>query len=271
MNKSKIYEDVSNFIDLNFSSNETIGLYKSYSKKFIFDNHPDTIEKLSDKYLKNYLVNIKSNYSLSVYNQYVSILKIIYKKVLNQNKLKDIFCIKQYPKLKKLPDIKDVGRKINSIPNLKHRTILTTALKTGLRVSELLNVKLSDIDRKGGRILISQSKGGNSEFVIMTDGLLELIVKYYKVYKPKEYLFEGVKCKYSKTSVNQIVKKYIGKQYSIHWLRHLAITYVINNGYSLPQAKLFSRHKSDSAIHFYYNYDETIFNQLKDSIDKLAG
>jgi len=120
------------------------------------------------------------------------------------------------------------------------------------------------------KIIVSKSKGGNSEFALLTDELLKLLEFYYRQCRPKVYLFEGVNGKYSKTSVNYLVKKYIGEQYSIHWLRHLGITYVINNNFSLPKAKLFSRHKSDSAIQFYYHYDENSFNELRQSLDKIA-
>lgn len=264
-------DSVSDYIDLNYESDCTKKIYKSYSKKFIFSNHPDSIEKLTNKYLIKFLVSIKNTGKLSQYNQYVSVLKIIYCGVLGQNKLKDIRCVKIYPKLKKLPDISDVYNRINNIPNLKHMTILMTVLKTGLRISELLNVRLCDIDRKSMKILVTQSKGGNSEFCLLTDDLLKLFEVYYRQYKPKEYLFEGVNGKYSKSSVNSIVKKYIGKQYSIHWLRHVAITYIINKKYSLPQVKLFSRHKSDSAVHFYYHYDNSTFNELRNTIDKITA
>ncbi len=105
MDKSKIIEIVSGYIDLNYQSESTKNTYKSYLIKFVNGNHYDSIEKLSDKYLTKCLVYIKNNRSISVYNHYVSVLKIIYQKVLKQRKLKDVNCIKQFPKLKKLPDI----------------------------------------------------------------------------------------------------------------------------------------------------------------------
>lgn len=234
-------------------------------------SHPDSIEKLTNTYLVKYLLSFKNKSKYSQYNQHVSVLKIIYNKVLSQRKLKDVFCVKQYPKLKKLPNIKDVFNKIMGISNLKHLAILMTVLKTGLRVSELLNVKLCDIDRNSMKILVTKSKGGNSEFALLTDDLLMLLEMYYREFKPKEYLFEGVNGKYSKSSVNKLVKKHIGNQYSIHWLRHCAITYVINKNLTLPKVKLFSRHKSDSAVHFYYHYDENSFEELRKTIDNIAS
>ena len=270
MDKSNLYQKVSDYIDLNYQSTDTKKIYKSYSYRFIFGKHPDTIEKLTNDYLIKILVIIKTRKSLSVYNQYISIMKIIYQNVLKQNKLKEIKCIKQYPKLKVLPDIKIVFEKINNILNLKHRTILMTALKTGLRVSELLNISIHDIDRSQLKILVKKSKGGNSSFVIMSQELLNLIERYILSYNPKYFLFEGLSGKYSKTSVNNLVKKHIGNKYSIHMLRHLAITYLINKKYSLPQVKLFSRHKSDNAVHFYYNYDISLFDELRNSIDNIA-
>jgi integrase len=207
-----------------------------------------------------------------MYNQYVSVLKIIYKGVLSQNKVDDVRCVKIYPKLKRLPDIIKVYNTINSIKNLKHKAILMTALKTGLRMNELISLKVSDIDRRQMKILIEQSKGGNSEFALLTNELLSLLEAYWLKYKPSNYLFEGqYGGKYSASSVNKIVKKYIGSQYSIHWLRHLAITYVINKNMPMPKVKLFSRHKSDNAVHFYYHYDDNTFNETRFLMDNIAG
>lgn len=266
MDKSKIYKKYSEYLIRSFESQNTIKIYSNYGYKFIFGTHPDTIDKLSNDYLITYVTQIKKE-SISKYNQTLSVLKHIYNKVLNQRyKLKNIYPVKQYPKLVNLPDFIDVKNKILSISNIKHRSILLTLLTTGLRISELLNLKIEDIDSKNLKILVKNGKGGVSNFVIMTDELLILLRNYYKKEKPKEYLFEGANGQYSKTSVTKLVKKYIGEKYSPHWLRKVAITYVINKNISMPKAKLFSRHKSDSSINYYYSYDNKTFDELRNVI-----
>lgn len=232
--------------------------------------HPDTVEKLSNSYLLEYLTRVRL-VSISRYNQSLSVLKHLYNNVLGQkSKLKNTFPIKQYPKLKTLPNIEDVKLKISNTKFIKHKAILTTLLTTGLRVSELLDLRISDIDSSTMKLLVRNGKGGVSSFVILTDNLLVLLREYYKKCRLKEYLFEGSVGKYSKSSVTNIVKNNIGKEYSPHWLRKVAITYVINKNIPMPKAKLFSRHKSDSAIAFYYHYDNSTFDELRGLMNNMA-
>jgi integrase len=268
MKKSNLLELFSNYLIRNFESEATRKTYYSCAKKFTYSNHPDTIGKLTNDYLLKYLTDYKKDNSVSSYNQMLSVLKILYNSVLNQKKLKSVSPIKQYPKLKNLPDYSDVKAKILAIQNQKHKAILYTLLVTGLRMSELLNVRISDIKRNTMQILIPCGKGGQSAFAILTKSLLIELEKYYWQYKPKNYLFEGMfRDQYSPSSVNNLVKKYLGNKYSAHWLRHIAITYIINQKYSLPQTKLYSRHKSDSSVHFYYHYDESLLNDIRKSIE----
>lgn len=272
MKKSKIYLDLSELLIRKFESEATIKTYKSCGYSFIYEPHYDSIEKLSNEYLLSYLTVIKSKYSLSKYNQTLSVLKIIYNELLNQrSKLKSVKCKKVYPKLKVLPDINEVWEKINSVKNIKHKAIISTLLTTGLRVSELINIKLCDVDSNAMKILVTKSKGGNSEYVIITNSLLVLLRKYYKKYKPEVYLFEGLNGRYSKTSVTNLIKTHIGSDYSPHWMRHLIITHIVNKNIAMPKAKLFSRHKSDSSIAFYFHYDNKTLNELRDVVEDIAS
>lgn len=271
MKKSKIYLDFSELLIRKFESKATIKCYSNCGYNFIYDSHPDSIEKLSNEYLLSYITKIKEKRQISKYNQTLSVLKIIYNEVLSQrSKLKNVKCIKQYPKLKTLPDISKVVNNIKSIKFIKHKAILFTLLYTGLRISELLNLELQDIDSNNMKVLIRNGKGNRTEFVVLTDKLLKVLRQYYKECKPKKYLFEGINGKYSKTSVNNIVKKYIGQNYSAHWLRRVAITYVINKNIPLPKVKLFSRHKSNASIEFYYHYDNSTFNEIRQELEKIA-
>lgn len=264
MEKSKIYKLFSEYLIRRFESENTIKIYSNFGYRFIYESHPDTIEKLSNYYLVSYVTEIKK-VSVSKYNQFLSVLKHLYNNVLNQEKkLRNVYPVKIHPKLVSLPDYHEVKGKILNIGNLKHRAILLTLLTTGLRISELLNLKIEDVDSKNLKLLVKNGKGGVSNFVLITNELLKLLRDYYRKERPKEYLFEGINGKYSKTSVTKLVKKYIGQKYSPHWLRKVAITYVINKNISMPKAKLFSRHKADSSIHYYYSYDNNTFNELRE-------
>lgn len=92
--------------------------------------------------------------------------------------------------LKKLPKVIDnifIKNKISQIKNLKHKSILTLTYSVGLRVSEVVNLKIEYIDSKKMLITIKNSKDGKDRIVPLSSNVLELLRRYYKEYKPKEY------------------------------------------------------------------------------------
>jgi site-specific recombinase XerD len=110
------------------------------------------------------------------------------------------------------------------------------AYSTGVRVGELLDIKLSDIDRANGVIHIMHGKGAKQRDVVLKPELLKLIEDYYRVYRPKVYMIEGqYGGKYTASSINQFLKKYgsiagITKKIHIHLLRHLYTSHAIEGG-----------------------------------------
>lgn len=263
MKKSKIEQLFSEYLIRKFESESTIRTYFSCGRGFIYDSHPDSIDKMSDEYISKYLTDIRID-SVSRYNQTLSALKHLYNGVLNQKrKLINVKPIKQHPQLVKLPTFDYCSNCVSLVTNIKHKAILLMLLTTGLRISELLNVKISDVDSKNMKITVNKGKGGCSRFVVMTESLLLTLREYYKAHKPLTYLFEGSGGKYSKTSVVKIVKKHIGEKYSPHWLRKVAITHIINNNIPMPKAKIFSGHKSDSSIGYYYSYSNETLDELR--------
>jgi integrase/recombinase XerD len=121
--------------------------------------------------------------------------------------------------------------KLDLIENLKHKTILTLTFSVGLRVSEVVNLKIEDIDSKRMLIHIKNAKGRKDRIVPLSQKVLELLRKYYKEYKPNEYLFNGQNStQYSITSCQNIYKNYIDSNSSIHTLRHSSATTLLENG-----------------------------------------
>lgn len=225
-------------------SHQTIKCYCGYASKFLLSFNKDAYH-ISSKEAKNYLMNY--NYSsVSQQNQVINSIKYLYKHVLNSklNNLK----IARPRKPHKLPQIIDkeyLLKSINGITNIKHKAILSIAYSVGLRVSEVVNLKTCSIDSKRMVIHITQGKGKKDRIVPLSNNLLSLLRKYYKQYKPIEYLFNGqTKAQYSPSSCNKLVKNYIGHQYHFHLLRHSSFTSMLEAGTDLRTIQSIAGHKN---------------------------
>lgn len=168
--------------------------------------------------------------STSKQNQVISGLKFLYFRVMG--KVDKFPEFKRPKKSKSLPKIvdKDVMlSRINSIKNLKHRAILSLAFSTGMRISEMSNLKIDCIDSSRMLILVENGKGKKDRYVKLTDNILELLRLYFKSYKPKTYLFNGDrKLKYSTSSLSKISHKYL--KCNFHRIRHSAATAMMEAG-----------------------------------------
>ena len=121
----------------------------------------------------------------------------------------------------KLPPVmlpEEIMQIIDGVANLKHRTILMLLYSTGMRISEIANLKIADIDSKNMRIKIVQGKGCKDRFTLLSQQVLMELRAYYLIYKPKEYLFNGYMP---------------GKRYSVRSIQHLMQKAIIKVGLDL--------------------------------------
>lgn len=130
----------------------------------------------------------------------------------------------------------EVGDLFRSTANLKHRTVLKTIYALGLRRSEVLNLKISDIDGKRNLVHIKNAKGKKDRIVPLSEKLLVQLREYYRIYRPKEYLFYGSgRDQYSTASlrnvfVNACKRAKIKKHVTLHSLRHSYATHLMDAG-----------------------------------------
>lgn len=166
----------------------------------------------------------------------ISALKLFYKFTIKQPMK---FINIEYPKSeKKLPLVIDsefLKKTILAIPNLKHKAIIMLGYSCSLRVSEVVNLKIEDIDSNRMLINIRNAKGRKDRIVILSPLLLETLRSYFKVFKPSIYLFNGQSenTQYTSSSCNAIVKQYLGKIYHFHTLRHSGATTMHESGVDL--------------------------------------
>ncbi|MDA3780214.1 MAG: tyrosine-type recombinase/integrase, partial [Bacteroidales bacterium] len=191
-------------------------------------------------------------------------LKFGYEKVLNKKYNKIDF---QRPRNeKKLPQIIDkefLLNRISKIENIKHKTIISLAFSVGLRVSEVINLKINDIDSNRMIINVYQGKGSKDRIVPLSQNILELLRNYYKQYKPNEYLFNGQKSQqYSPESCNKIVKKYLGNNYHFHLLRHSCFTALLESGNDLRIIQKLAGHSSSKTTEIYTHVSTNLLSKI---------
>lgn len=261
----KVLEIFKNRLRFKNYSNRTIKTYCSYVNRFIVDNKISDPYQLTLKQLNNYLISYKYS-SISQQNQIINSLKLFYRLVLNKS---NIHLDKiERPKFEKhLPQVIDkefLLNKISEIKNIKHKTIISLAYSVGLRVSEIIDLKINDIDSKRMIINIYQGKGKKDRIVPLSIYMLNQLRLYWKEYKPTEYLFNGQNSlQYSSKSCNNIVKKYLGNNYHFHLLRHSCFTSLLENGTDLRIIQKIAGHSNVKTTEIYTHVSTNLLNKVQ--------
>jgi len=223
-----------------------------------------------------YYCSDKKKYSVSSMKHSIFAIKLFYDTVFN--KKYDFTFAYKFRNEYKLPNVlssDDVRKILDVTQNLKHKAILMTIYSAGLRLSELIELKVSDIDSKRGLIKIRQSKGNKDRYVMLSEKLLDTLRDYYSQYKPKSSLFEGQnKEKYSPRSVQQVFKSAlekagVKKDASVHTLRHSFATHLLEKGTDIRYIQKLLGHKNISTTQIYTHITKDAFDKLKSPLDSL--
>jgi len=263
MNIGKYLEMYSDDLKLKNYSSNTIENYKSQVGLFLkhFDKVATKPSEISENQIKEWLLMANS---INGRKHRISAVKLFYK-LTGKQPLK--FRHIEYPRSeKKLPQIIDktyLLESINKIQNKKHKAIIALAYSTGMRVSEVCNLLISDIDSKRMIITIRQSKGKKDRIVALSSKILEILREYFKEYKPKTYLFNGqFGDQYSHTSCNQIVKQYLGKEFHFHQLRHSNATALLEAGTDLRIIQKHLGHASSKTTEIYTHVSTNLLQSM---------
>lgn len=276
MMKQEIYYTVKQ-MKLRRYSEKTIRIYVRQIELFLthFTQNPRNI---SEKQIQEYIFRTiyKNQYSGSLQNIMVSALKFFYNKVLKQP-LQEETTIRPL-KTRYIPQVlskSEVKSILNNINNIKHKAIISLIYACGLRRSEAINLKIREIDSKRMIILIKNAKGKKDRNVPLSNKLLILLRAYYKIYRPKIWLFEGIENKqYSAGSIKKIlqrsvIKSGIKKRITIHTLRHSFATHLLESGINLRYIQVVLGHKSLKTTERYLHISDIIMKETPSPIDDL--
>jgi site-specific recombinase XerD len=255
-------EKYESFLRVKGYSERTISIYLCYASKFLAYFNKD-IYHISNSDIENYFLRCDFS-SKSKQNQIINSIKLLFRHVAKKEiKTKVIERPRKEKRLPKIIDKDFLLERIDKIENLKHKAVLSLAASVGLRVSEVINLKISDIDSKRMVITIRQAKGRKDRIVPLSENILFLLRKYFKQFNPKEYLFNGQKKpQYTASSCNELVKKYIGEEYHFHLLRHFAFTNLVDQGTDISIVQKLAGHSSIKTTSIYLHLSTSKMQNL---------
>lgn len=260
---------------LRYSPN-TIKAYKSYFTDFVNYFRNEDINALSYKQINSYLLLLieHRNISVSQQNQRINAIKFYYEKVLRRKR--QYYQINRPRKESKLPTVltrQEVNVILQMTKNLKHRCILMTIYSGGLRRSELLNLKVSDIDSQRMLIKVCGAKGKKDRYTLLSEKLLSELRSYYKAHHPKQWLFEGQGGgPYSATSVERVFRDAvtragIRKYVTPHSLRHSFATHLLEQGTNLRYIQELLGHSSTKTTQIYTRVASNALMKIRNPLD----
>ena len=257
-------------------SQSTIQTYTIFVADFINFHTKTPLEELTNRDVELFIetVFIERNYSVSSQRQFISALKI-FTVFYPQIKINNL-SLERPKKSRTLPSVlsqEEVLRIIQYTQNIKHRAILTLLYSCGLRIGELINLKLEDFHVERKQLIVKKGKGRKDRYVSLADSFLPLLSNYYHSYKPTIYFVEGQNGgKYSAESIRSFLRKSckkagIRKLVTPHTLRHSYATHLLENGVDLRYIQTLLGHSKPETTMIYTHVQRKDLMEIQNPLD----
>ena len=229
---------------------------------------------VNEQDIKDYLGQFKEHNTQRAHH---AAIKCFYKYVIRQpEKFKFIEYCKRSRKLPVVLSREEIQLLFNACTNLKHKAIMSVMYSAGLRVSEVINLKITDIDSKRNVINVTNAKGGKDRQVMLDGKVLDLLRKYYLQYKPKEYLFNGQNSlQYSVRSIAQFLKHYaqaanLHRRIYPHLIRHCSFTHLVESGTDINLVQRLAGHQNVRTTNLYIQTSHTLISKIQSPMGAIA-
>jgi len=257
-------------------SQSTIQTYTFFVADFVNFYTKVPLKELTNRSVELFIekIFIERNYSVSSQRQFISALKIFIH-FYPHTQINDL-TLERPKKSRKLPNVlsqEEVLDIIRSTQNLKHRAVLALIYSCGLRISELINLKLVDFHIERKQLIIKNGKGRKDRYVSLADSFLPLLSNYYYSYKPNTYFVEGKNGgKYSAESVRQFLRKSclkakIAKTVTPHTLRHSYATHLLENGVDIRYIQSLLGHAKPETTMIYTHVKRKDLMEIQNPLD----
>jgi len=259
-------------------SQNTIHTYANALRTFLCYFNDKPVSQISNddliRFNNDYI--LAKNLSASFQNQVVNAVKLFFRII--ERKIIDPELIHRPKRSKLLPNVlskAEVKLLLEVHANIKHRAMLSLIYSCGLRRSELLNLRLTDIDSERKRVIIRLAKGRRDRIAPLSEKILLLLRDYFKTHRPKLWLFEGqTGGQYDERSLANVLKQAlqksgIKKPVSLHWLRHSFATHLLEAGTDLRYIQVLLGHSSSRTTEIYTHVSNKSLQNIVSPFDTL--
>ncbi len=260
-------------------SENTIRTYQNEFAQFLIALKHHSADECDAQKVRSYMFYCLDKLKLSenTLHSRLNALKFYYEQVLHRDKMffREIPRPKKHSQLPKTIHQNDIKKMFAVTVNLKHNTMLKLCYGMGLRLSEIINIKIKDIDSQNMQVFIEKGKGKKARYVNLPQTILEQLRAYYKEYRPKIYLFEGQEGgQYSKRSLQNVFKNAlhkagINKDVGIHSLRHSYATHLLEQGTDIRFIQELLGHKDIKTTLIYTDVTNNSIRNVKSPLDNL--
>ena len=243
--------------------------------------HNKSPELLGEEEIRQFLHHCITVKKLSegTVNYYNACIKFFYAKVLH--KRLDLDQLPRAKERRRLPAVlspEEMNDIFNATHNIKYKAIFMTIYSAGLRISEVCNLKISDIDSQNMQIFIREGKGNKDRYTILGKENLKILREYWKISRPKEYLFSG---RYSTNAISprsvqvefgkSIERTKITKHVTVHSIRHAFATHLLNAGTDVCHIQKLLGHTRIASTSVYLHLRRLDLVNIKSPLDTLLG
>ncbi|RZJ70422.1 MAG: integrase [Flavobacterium sp.] len=274
------YEDLLRFrkwLQTHRYSDSTVNTYCKMCEFFLKYLRKRNITAITARTIEqfNYEFIVSPQKSISYQNQAINAIKqyLIFKQIAL-----DFQNIERPRKEKKLPTVlsmEEIRRLMESTVSLKHKALLSLIYSGGFRISEVLNLKLADIDSDRMLIHVRNAKGRKDRYTLLSTKALLLLREYFVVYQPKIFLFEGNGGgQYSSRAAQSVLQASatragITKSISLHTLRHSFATHLLEHGTDIRYIQDLLGHSSPKTTMIYTHVSDSSVQNIRNPLDMI--
>ncbi|MDX5481164.1 MAG: site-specific integrase, partial [Hymenobacteraceae bacterium] len=266
---------------LNYSLN-TIRTYHSLLLRFLNGHKEQGQEKInafSEEEINQYHRGMvqSQKYSFSTISQSINAVKFYFQRVLGRHEVQ-LNLVERPEKPRRLPTVlskQEVARLLSVTENLKHRCLLQLLYAGGLRIGEVINLRIADVQSDRNLLFIRGGKGKKDRTTLLSQKLLESLRAYYKAYRPKVWLFEGqTGGQYTVESIRNVFRASMGKagiqtKATPHTLRHSFATHLLEQGTDLRYIQTLLGHGSSRTTEIYTHVTSHSLEKITSPLDNL--